>query len=473
MYARHATLARPRNAARLNLPQTLHHQTARVEANPQSVQQSLLLVCNRPVPGSNAATISDHLDAFRLTGFRIFELPMVGRIPRTLSLARFDIVVVHYTLQLGEETGHFLDDASLDRIAVSPGLKVIFIQDEYRNVNLAWERLRRGRFDLLFSIAPSGEIEKLYPSAKLPGLKVESSLAGYVPDYLLRRKVMPIAARPITVGYRARRMQFWLGALAQEKVFIAEEFCRRVAGTTLVHDVSPDEADRLYGPQWIEHLAACKATLGVESGASVVDFDGSLRRQVDRYVEDNPEAGFSDVRARFFPDSDGKILINPISPRLFEAVALRTALVLFEGSYSGVLQPGRHYIVLKKDFSNFEQVLTQLRDEVALQELADRAYREIACNPKYSYQAFADQFAASCLARMRGLPPRRTTPLKFWQFYLMRLLDPGYALQRALANTLQRFLLTSRMRGTLFRHWEALPLAYKLRIRPILKLIGR
>ena len=40
-----------------------------------------------------------------------------------------------------------------------------------------------------------------------------------------------------------------------------------------------------------------------------------------------------------------------ISPRHLEAVVTKTAQVLVEGSYSGVLEPERHYIPVRRDFS--------------------------------------------------------------------------------------------------------------------------
>jgi hypothetical protein len=63
-------------------------------------------------------------------------------------------------------------------------------------------------------------------------------------------------------------------------------------------------------------------------------------------------------------------------------------LILYEGEYSGILIPGRHYIPLKKDFSNIKEVIARLRDNDYLQQMANIAYEEIALNPEYSYRSF-------------------------------------------------------------------------------------
>jgi hypothetical protein len=49
--------------------------------------------------------------------------------------------------------------------------------------------------------------------------------------------------------------------------------------------------------------------------------------------------------------------MNQVSPKLLESARLGTALILFRGSYAGVIEPDKHYIPLEKDFSNIEGAL--------------------------------------------------------------------------------------------------------------------
>jgi hypothetical protein len=132
--------------------------------------------------------------------------------------------------------------------------------------------------------------------------------------------------------------------------------------------------------------------LGVESGASVLDFTGEIEKEVDAYQVKHPFATFDEVSAKFLKDHDGKIIMNQISPRCFEAIALKTPLILFEGNYSGILKPGRHYISLQKDFKNIHDVIKLIRDTNYLQHLADTAYQEIALNPEFRYKHFISYF---------------------------------------------------------------------------------
>ena len=74
------------------------------------------------------------------------------------------------------------------------------------------------------------------------------------------------------------------------------------------------------------------------------------------------------------------------------AIAMRTALVLFEGEYSGIVQPNRHYIPLKKDFSNVDEVLERLRDDAAILGMTQRAYDDVLASGCHDYASFVRQF---------------------------------------------------------------------------------
>ena len=360
----------------------------------------ILLLCVQPSAG--AKTIRDHVDAFgRHSRHRVRVLQNLpplygsfnGRIPtfpRDLDLEIFDVLVIHYSNFLLSDI-HF-DASARERIANFRGLKVLFLQDEYRQVDAICTQIRNLGFDVLFTCVPEAEIEKVYPAAKLPGLCRISNLTGYVPEDLLRRKARPLAERPVDVGYRARQVPFWLGNLGAEKWQIAPKFLSATSGSGLKCDVTYREEDRLYGKRWIQFFESCRSVLGSESGASIFDFTGELQQAVERYLAEHPGATFEEIHERFLKEHEGRVRLNQISPRSFEAAALRTAMVLYEGEYSGILVPERHFIPLRKDFSNIDDVVKAIRDTPRLQEMVDRTYREIAASGKYSYRSFIDRF---------------------------------------------------------------------------------
>src|SRR4029077_4426058 len=109
-------------------------------------------------------------------------------------------------------------------------------------------------------------------------------------------------------------------------------------------DIRWQENDRLYGSRWTRFITSCRAGLGTGSGASILDADGSIEEKVLAYRRRNPRAGFASIHRAVLGEHEGNVRFEVISPRIFEAAALRTALVLFPAEYSGVLQPDLHYI---------------------------------------------------------------------------------------------------------------------------------
>lgn len=436
---------------------------------------NILLLCNRPSKGADASTVTDHLDAFvDFSRHQVTQLSFLRRLPSRLKLERFDVIVIHYSIAIGYLRDHYINAETQARVRAFDGLKVVFIQDEYRSVHSVWESLENLRADVLFTCVPEGEIEKVYPEGVLPQVTKVNTLTGYVPRNLARRTPRKIAGRPIDAGYRSRKPPFWLGRLGYEKREIASTFIERAKGSGLKLDISCEEADRIYGAKWIDFVSSCKAMLGVESGASVFDFTGGLQKTVDEYTAANPGADFEAVHKTFLQSYEGKIRLNQISPRCFEAAALGTVMVLYEGEYSGILQPGRHYIPLKKDFSNFEEVVELLRDDKALQEIADRTREEIALNPDYSYKSFIENFDTVIEAKFAERDKRPVSkPYGSLGFNLALLCSPRYCAHRFVSKSAQRMLLATGLRRMMFRMWEGIPLNTRSMLRPLLRLVGR
>lgn len=436
----------------------------------------ILFLTNRPTENTQAATVTEYLDALlKFSRHSVREISMLHHFPSRIDLNRFDVVITHYSLSLGPLLRHYLGDELINRLRRFRGLKVAILQDEYREIQTYWKHINDLGIDVLFSCVPEDEIAKVYPQDKVPNLRVENVLTGYVPVRLIEKTVFPVAQRPIDVGYRTRRMPFWLGRLGHEKWFIAEEFRRRAKNTELKLDLSTREGERLYGDDWTNFVAACRAVLCVESGASIIDFDGKLERRVEEYAANNPNATFEEVSEKFLGPYEGSLRLHQISPRCFEAAALRTPMVLFEGRYSGVLTPERHFIVLKKDFSNFDDVLTKLRNHDLLQEMADRTYAEVARDPKWSYPAFIESIDATLEEEVsKRMTVRTSKPYSKSEFSREVALSINYYFRRKIALFMQSILLGMPVgRRAIFWLWETLPRPLQRFARPLARVVSR
>ena len=359
---------------------------------------NLLLLCDYQT--EIAATVRDHIAALEThSRHRYHRLSMLGDIPPALDLARFDGAVIHYTLFACNDS--YLSPAARARLAAFHGLKAMYIQDEYRVIDASIAAMREIGINLLFTCVPEPEIDKVYCAERLTGVVKINVLTGYVPEGLTQRQVLPTAERRIDIGYRGRNVPAWLGKLGQEKQIIGIRIATDAPRYGLVTDIAFREEDRLYGNAWVDFVARCKAMLGVESGASVFDFTGEIQRNVERHLWHAPETPYEELRDCYFADAEGKIDQAQISPRCFESAALRTLMILYEGNYSGVLEPWRHYVPLKKDHSNMAEVVAVLRDPARLTDITERAYQEIALDPRYSFAAAVEATDKAMEAALR------------------------------------------------------------------------
>lgn len=374
-----------------------------------------------------AATVRDHIDALRNhSRHRIHVVSILGDLPPRLNLDYFDAVVVHYSLVACDDA--FVSRSARASLAAFRGAKAMFIQDEYRFIDATIGAMQKIGIDLLFTCVPTSEIENVYPSSKLPAVRKVNVLTGYVPEALLSLSVPRYRDRPIDVGYRARKVPAWLGDLGQEKYNIGRTFQSKAVGSGLMLDISYREEDRLYGDAWIEFMTRCKATLGVESGASVFDFTGQIQRSVDEHMLRDPDVDYATLRKLYFEHAEGQIRLNQISPRCFEAAALKTLMVLYEGDYSGRLVAHRHYVPLKRDHSNQGEVIAIIRNEQLAEAIIEAAYAEVACNPSNGFKVAVEEFDVEIEAAARRKDYRRTASLA--QIQLEKMVAPSWRTRR-------------------------------------------
>ena len=356
-------------------------------------------------------TVLDHIDAFRrFSRHQVLTFNPKG-LPRTrlLDLNEFDVVAIHYSIALSYE--QYVAQDLRDKLRRFRGLKIEFIQDDYRWVDRETAASRDIGLNVLFTVAPEPAASQLYDD-RLPGVRRVQTLTGYVPENLVGRSSRPLDQRSIDVGYRARDLPYWFGRLSREKVWIGQRFSELAPRYGLHCDIAWQEHDRIYGQQWIEFVSSCRATLGCESGASIADFDGGAERAVQAFLRDHPAASYEEVDEAVLRPYEGNVVVHVISPRVFEAAALGTAMIMFPGEYSGVVSPGDHYIVLEKDFSNMDDVIEQLRDDDRLKGLTARAEDDLIKSGRWSYESFIREFD-QVVDEEAVIAPRRRRAMRY------------------------------------------------------------
>ena len=373
------------------------------------------------------STVEDHLYAFeRFSGHRVFYVNLAVRsIPERLLQTRFDLVVFHTSL-LSARWVLWLWRRVVSRALALPRrdeVRAAFPQDEFLRTALVSEFIADADADIVFSVAPESEWPKLYPEVDRNRVRFHRVLTGYLDDQhtleRIRRLDRPMGDRPVAVGYRASSARPWLGRHGLLKVSVAEDVRRAALSRGLTVDISTRTADTLLGDDWFRFLARCRYQVGVEGGASVLDLDGSIKERTEAFLHSNAGASFEQVEAACFPGRDGEIALYALSPRHLEACATRTCQILLEGGYNGVLQPGLHYIELKHDLSNVDEVLDVVQRDELRGDVVARAYQDVVASGRYTYRAFVQE-----VERLALRPPYgRTAPSDDRNWTITRRLD--------------------------------------------------
>lgn len=316
----------------------------------------------------------------------------VSRQPRYLTALEPDAVVFHYTFLARRVAPDF--GAVSERIGHLRHIdcpKALVPHDEQTHADRLRVLIEDFGLTHVFTPAPEKEWEKIYGESAAR-LQFRTVLTGYVDETILKRidRLATGHDRRIDVGYRSWDVLPEFGRHGQLKGKVGRILAERGSRAGLITDVSSNRADALLGDSWFKFLLDCRYTVGVEGGSSVFDFDGSIAERCRAYTAAHPGASFEEVEAACFPDMDGSFEYRLLGPRHLEAAMTHTGQVLVEGEYGGVLEAATHYMELKKDFSNLDEVIEAMGDENMRVEMTERAYRDVVASGAYSYQSLAD-----------------------------------------------------------------------------------
>jgi hypothetical protein len=334
-------------------------------------------------------------------------------IPERLRRERFDAILLDTTFlcwRWAEPRERYLDRLVEEYAFVrdSDAVKIALPQDEYDHTELLDAWLAEWRVDVIYSVCYEHR-SVFYPRAAAYA-EIREGLTGFVDDAdveLVDKVARPFAEREIDVGYRARKLPPQFGSFGLRKAAIGERFLRHMAGTQLRLDISLRPEDVLNGDEWLRFLGNSRFTLGCESGSSLLDPRGEIRRRVLNYMAEHPDAPFEEVEAKCFPGEDRRFIFCAISPRIFETTMARSCNILVPGRYLNVLRPHEHYIPLAEDLSNAEEVLDAMCDTHGVRDRIEACYATLISSGRYRYSTFKDELleAIDVHRRRKGLPP--------------------------------------------------------------------
>lgn len=246
-------------------------------------------------------------------------------------------------------------------------VKIAFPQDEYDCNEVLDDWMCDWNVDVVYSVI-SSNWEFLYPNYHKQGL-IKLGYTGYINETLINMERRPFEQRSIDIGYRARKLLPYFGCIGEVKWTIGRDVEIACINKSMELDIKLGEAGYLSGNQWLDFINNTKFTLGSNSGSSLLDPRGQIQYKVKKYLADYPDAKFKEVEESCFKGLDRHYSFTAISPRVMEAALLDSCQILVEGEYSGIIKPWEHYIPIKDDASDFDDVYMAMHDKTLVKQL--------------------------------------------------------------------------------------------------------
>ena len=333
-------------------------------------------------------------------------------LPADIELSDYDGLIVHCTASYHPDNLYSLDRDLTRKLEQYDGVKVLMKQDEHYRTGKFADFVGEKKVDVVLTLISPAEREKIYPRAVVGDTDFVEVYTGYVSPFMRTLASPAPGGRSIDISYRGSIQPLSLGRLGFEKRKIGYDVAAAVVVHPLNIDISSRWADRIGGTAWFDFLGQSRAVLGVESGTCLVDFTGEVETWCSAFEKAHPKADhlseefYLEAHRAYLHKFEGNFQYLHMSPRHLEAAATRSLQILYEGRYSGVLIPDRHFVPLRRDLANLAEVLDFLRDDRRIAEMVDCSYEEIVRNPRLQYAAFVEQFDAAvdrALAR-KGRP---------------------------------------------------------------------
>lgn len=370
---------------------------ATVAGTAGSCNQMKILVIHGLEPDSRQTTV-DYVSAFldSAASAQVTVANIFGFMPDWIGEVKFDLAVVttEALLQRSTPVWPVLEKRVL-RAMASAKRKVLMPQDDYTD-SAKLDRLAvTAKVDAIYSPLVKG-LERIYPKSIQAGIRFEEALTGYFDQTKIgarKKMAKPHAQRSIDIGQRVNRLAPQFGEIGIRKFNIAEVVCSAAKKQGFITDFSADPGDVFLGEQWFQFLGETKFTVSCRGGSSIVDAHGKLAKRLDLLKKYLPwmtqESAFRIAKIGCVVTGE----FDAISPRLFDAAMMGVCQILLEDDYVG-MKPWVHYIPLKRDYSNVDEILSAMRDVDRVGTIVKNAYDYLIDPARFSYKSLVEKMIA-------------------------------------------------------------------------------
>jgi hypothetical protein len=294
-------------------------------------------------------------------------------LPQYVKDTSFDLIILDVTFLCARWSPARIFERlknEYDFVRTSDAVKIAFPQDEYDCNEILDEWMCDWQIDIVYSVI-SEHWDLLYPRYHKSG-EIRLGFTGYIDETLIDVKRKPFNSRCIDIGYRARKLLPYFGRLGETKWTIGRDVAACAKSSGLAADIVIGDQGTLLGEAWLDFINDSKFTLGANSGSSLLDPRGKIQHDVRAYLRTHSAAPFEEVEEACFKGLDGHYQFTAISPRVMEAALLDSCQILVVGRYSDLIEPWEHYIPIKSDASDFDQVLEVMKDQALVQQMVKK-----------------------------------------------------------------------------------------------------
>lgn len=326
----------------------------------------------------------------------VVRINVLEAVPSELALTEWSAIILTssflFTRYYPRHLEALRDDFAW--VAESGAVKIALPQDDYGSSFILDRWMVDWGVDVLLSVLPS-HASILYPRLFSED-KIEGAYTGYVDEQWIDtlKPLKPFSDRAVDVSYRTAPPQFDTGSTGQLKLWIGPAFSASVGRPRgMAMSISARMSDYLSGASWHELLKDSRFCLGTPSGSSLHDPMGNIRRAIAWYELRHPRADFEEIAEACFQGQDGLHVMTALSPRNIEAALAETVQVAVPGDYSGLLEPGVHYIPFHQDLSNADEVADAMADSDVVDAIAANARSAILDTEELRLTRFVDRVA--------------------------------------------------------------------------------
>ena len=252
----------------------------------------------------------------------------------------------------------------VDKFNRRRGKLVVFVGNEY---NLIAEKIRficSVEADYVCSQLPLKAANWLYSDcshSKIIPIPHALNPKFYSPN--------PCCSRMTDIGFIGDFYHILIGDM--ERTNLIRFFQKNAKSLGMSCDI---RTQRLPRNEWAQFLRGCRGILGAESGTYYMDRTGKVIDGLRKYVKNHSKASFEEVYELFLKNHPSPISGKAISSRHFEPIGTKTCQILIEGAYNGILMADEHYISVRKDLSNTDDVIDRFKDEEYRKKMVERTY---------------------------------------------------------------------------------------------------